>query len=160
MSDGVQDTPTITANGAAATVNDIRDEISQTVIEKGFRQDWDLAQWLEDRLDAEPMANSWDLTSDDLAKFRLIVEALRLNFIGMKLMLTVSELAEALSELRLYGAEGLLDREDDGKFGTELADTHIRLFDLEQMLNVSSGDEILAKMAKNKRRPFMHGKKA
>ncbi len=70
--------------------------------------------------------------------------------IGEKLMLIVSELAEALEA----------DRQDDqALFNEELADVAIRLFDLCGFLHVDLEMEITRKMAINRERPKLHGKR-
>lgn len=103
-----------------------------------------------------------------------------LEEISNKLMLTVSELAEALEELR----DGQLDtyytleHEDGGVkfrmpipegeeircppakpegFGIELADAVIRIFDLAEHLGIDMGEMLMIKMNYNKSRPFRHG---
>lgn len=102
--------------------------------------------------------------------------------ISNKLMLTVSELAEALEELRegqphVYYS---LEHSDGGVkyrmpippgdevrcppakpegFGIELADAVIRIFDLAEHLGIDIGEMLQIKMQYNKSRPFRHGGK-
>ena len=102
--------------------------------------------------------------------------------ISNKLMLTVSELAEALEELRndqphIYYS---LEHEDNGVkfrmplrpdeevrcppakpegFGIELADAVIRIFDLAEHMGIDMGEMLMIKMHFNKTRPFRHGGK-
>lgn len=71
------------------------------------------------------------------------------NAIATKLMLIVSELAEALEALR-HG--------DEDNFAEELADVAIRLGDLCGGLEIDLEAEIEKKMAKNKSREYKHGK--
>lgn len=69
--------------------------------------------------------------------------------IGEALMLIVTELAEAMEAYRI---------EDQENFKEELADTFIRLFDLCGGLKVDIAGEIAKKAARNKNRPYKHGK--
>ncbi|MDP2653896.1 MAG: MazG nucleotide pyrophosphohydrolase domain-containing protein [Candidatus Omnitrophota bacterium] len=69
--------------------------------------------------------------------------------IGEALMLIVTELAEAMEAHR---------HQDQANFKEELADTFIRLLDLCGGMNIDIEDEIAQKSAKNKKRPYMHGK--
>lgn len=71
------------------------------------------------------------------------------NAIGNRLMLIVSELAEAQEGLR---------HNDLANFREELADVAIRLGDLCGGLGIDLEAEILKKMEKNKTRPYKHGK--
>lgn len=80
-----------------------------------------------------------------------------------KLMLIVSELAEAAEELRkprwrdmtYYGTNG----KPEG-IAPELADAMIRLFDLAEWLEISLIDSIIEKDAYNRTREHLHGKLA
>jgi len=69
--------------------------------------------------------------------------------ISSKLMLIVSELAEALEALR---------NGDDDNFAEELADVAIRLGDLCGGLCINLEREIIKKMEKNRKRGYKHGK--
>lgn len=69
--------------------------------------------------------------------------------ISTKLMLIVSEVSEAVEELRKGG----------DKLPEELADVAIRLFDLCGFLGINLGREIEKKMIKNQTRDKKHGKK-
>lgn len=71
------------------------------------------------------------------------------NAIGNRLMLIVSEVAEAQDGLRYN---------DIANFKEELADVAIRLGDLCGGLDIDLEEEIKKKMAKNKDRPYLHGK--
>lgn len=71
------------------------------------------------------------------------------NCIGNRLMLIVSEVAEA--------QEGLRHNNMDN-FSEELADVAIRLADLCGGLEIDLESEIEKKMQKNKDRPYKHGK--
>lgn len=69
--------------------------------------------------------------------------------IGEALMLIVTELAEAMEGYR---------HQDQDNFKEELADAFIRLLDLCGGLNIDIEGEIAKKSAKNKNRPYKHGK--
>ena len=71
------------------------------------------------------------------------------NAIGNRLMLIVSEVAEAQEGLR-HG--------DYDNFAEELADVAIRLADLCGGLGIDLETEILKKMEVNKNRPYKHNK--
>lgn len=71
-------------------------------------------------------------------------------------MLIVSEVAEAMESLRDVGADGI--KVGEGNVGEELADTHIRLFALEQLLDIRPGQEVTKKMGINNDRPHKHGR--
>lgn len=66
------------------------------------------------------------------------------------LMLITTEVAEAAEEAR----NGTLE-----KFGTELADIAIRLFDMAYALEIDLGKAIIEKMYVNRIRPMLHGGK-
>ncbi len=68
---------------------------------------------------------------------------------GEALMLIVTELAEAMEAHRV---------QDHENFREEIADTFIRLFDLCGGLKIDIEGEISKKSAKNKNRPYKHGK--
>lgn len=72
------------------------------------------------------------------------------NVIPAKLMLVVTELAEAMEAFR-----------DDNKenFEEEIADTFIRLLDLCGAFDINIREEICKKMEKNVKRPYQHGRK-
>lgn len=76
-------------------------------------------------------------------------EAYKLNAIGNRLMLIVSELGEAQEALR---------HNDTDNFKEELADVAIRLADLCGGLGIDLEGEIIKKMAINEQRPYKHGK--
>ena len=68
-----------------------------------------------------------------------------------RLMLVVTEIAEA-GDAILAG--------DEKQLTIELADSHLRLFDIEAGWNLKSTEAMGAKMTYNATRPFMHGKRA
>jgi len=70
-------------------------------------------------------------------------------YISQFLMLIVGEASEAQEGLR---------KNDYENFKEELADIVIRTFDLAGGLDIDLESEILAKMSKNRERPYLHGK--
>lgn len=86
------------------------------------------------------------------------------DWILSRLMLKVSELAEACEEVRKPGFEP--DRiyyTDKGKpegYGIELADCVIRIMDTCEALGIDLQEMILEKHEYNKTRPYKHGKTA
>lgn len=79
--------------------------------------------------------------------------------IPTKLMLMVSELAEALEEYREGNLETyLLDGKPEG-FGVELADCVIRALDLSEFLGLDMEALVIQKHEYNKSRPYRHGGK-
>lgn len=71
------------------------------------------------------------------------------RIIGSSLMLTTSELGEALEELR-HG--------NDKEFAVELADAIIRICDLAGFIGIDLEQVAIDKMEYNKSRPYKHGK--
>lgn len=65
------------------------------------------------------------------------------------LMLVVSELGEAVEALR---------NQDRENFQEEITDAVIRLFDIAGGTGIHLSETIAAKMAKNEKRPWRHGK--
>lgn len=140
----------IKVNAVAALLNDLSEEIGTWSESKGFREDWILADELEEI--AEREIGLTHVEVDTLAK---AANALRINIIGTKLMLTVSELSEALETLRDHGMH-IMD--GDGNFGEELADAKIRIDDLAHLLRIPIGDEQIRKVDANVDRPYKHGR--
>jgi hypothetical protein len=86
--------------------------------------------------------------------------------VAEKLALIHSEVSEALEVLRkaksLEDLQKVWINPENGKvegFGSELADTHIRLFDLEDMLGLSADENMSMKMLYNEGREYKHGGK-
>lgn len=80
---------------------------------------------------------------------------------GTKLMLIVSELAEALEELRDEHAMQEIRFGPDGKpegFTVELADAIIRICDMCGGYNLPLARALLVKLKYNETRPYKHGK--
>jgi NTP pyrophosphatase (non-canonical NTP hydrolase) len=71
--------------------------------------------------------------------------------IGEKLMLIVTEIAEAMEEYRKKDFNIDL-------FAEELADTVIRICDLSGKMNIDLDSQVQKKMLKNIDRPYLHGK--
>lgn len=83
----------------------------------------------------------------------------RANTVLAKLMLIVTEAAEAAEDVREMTAGGV---EADGKpigFGSELADIVIRVADLAEAVGIDLEAVVEAKMGYNVTRPYMHGGK-
>jgi len=86
------------------------------------------------------------------------------DWILSRLMLKVSELAEAAEEVRKPGFESVrVYKSAGGKpegFGVELADCVIRIMDTCEFLGIDLEGMILLKHDYNKSRPYKHGKTA
>lgn len=88
--------------------------------------------------------------------------------IPQKLMLVVTELAEAMEEFRkpeFNPAHVYFNQDAQGEmkpegFGIELADAIIRLLHLAEHLQLDMNDLIAVKMTYNESRPYKHGKTA
>lgn len=105
---------------------------------KGFWEDWELAKSVK----VNAIANGY---TGEEPQFNWAIN----NALGNRLLLIVSELAEAQDALR---------HNDWDNFKEELADVAIRLFDLCGGLEINLEWEIAKKMEKNKNRPYKHGK--
>lgn len=66
----------------------------------------------------------------------------------MKLLLVHSEISEATEDYR---------HDNRAHFAEEIADCFIRLMDITDALGIDIEAEIIAKMEKNKARPYQHG---
>lgn len=81
--------------------------------------------------------------------------------VDQKLMLIVTEVAEAHEELRSGHEPNEVYYRDDGKpegFAMELVDVIIRTLDLAAALNIDIGDALETKQAFNSTRPYKHGR--
>lgn len=133
------------------TIDSIAAQCGTIEQSKGFRKDWELAAELERIAD-----KGVGIPSDYQSVMREAADALRNNYVGMKIALTMSELGEAIETLRDHGVAGLMNGK--GNFGEEMADAHIRMWALEDTLNVHSGRQVTDKISKNRDRPMMHGR--
>jgi NTP pyrophosphatase (non-canonical NTP hydrolase) len=83
-------------------------------------------------------------------------------YLAMKLMLIVSEVGEAMEELRTHSVEPLRTLTYEGEkpvgFMSELADVVIRVGDLAEIVGGDLEDAVRVKMAYNKTRPHKHGR--
>jgi NTP pyrophosphatase (non-canonical NTP hydrolase) len=78
-----------------------------------------------------------------------------------KLMLVVTEVAEAMEDLRDGKPSVVSVLNEAGKpsgFPSELADAIIRLLDLARSLGIDISQEVALKMAYNETRPHKHGR--
>lgn len=151
----------IEVSTTAAVINDLSEEIGSINQDKGFREDWDMAGYLETvatALDMQQDGVDIDLDNEVADELRRAAAMLRTNVIGMKLALICSEVVgEALETLRDNGAAGILA--GDGNMGEELADAKVRIDDLAHMLRIPIGDAQVRKVAVNRERPHKHGRK-
>lgn len=106
-----------------------------------------------------------------------IYDKIESMFINQQILLTITELSEAVEYMRKHGVDltldpftelKLLEGEEKTKvfkekfkdtFQDEIADTFIRLFDLVGYLDIRIDDWIKAKLEYNRQRPYKHGKK-
>jgi len=110
-------------------INELVQQSHENAVNKGFWEDIDL-EWHK-------------------VAFKNPAVNIDTNAIGNRLMLIVSELAEAQEGLRHNNREN---------FKEELADVCIRVFDLCGGLDIDLEAEIIKKMKKNKDRPYKHNK--
>lgn len=136
-------------------VDRLQREIGKTNKDKGFREDWELADKLE-AYAASLVARAEDPVTVDFgdlpADLHRAARALRINIIGMKIALIHSEASEMLSDLRDSGNDVLL--------APEGVDILIRTLDLLDMHGEPAGAELVTKMRANKDRPHKHGRQA
>jgi hypothetical protein len=152
----------------AGVINAVAHGCWETSESHGFHDDWRTADWLEEL--ATYLEKEERFTTDDtnfpgadqsvstVDGLRAAAHTLRNNVLGMKLMLMVSELSEAMENIRDHGVAGIMAGE--GNFGEELADATIRINDTAGLIRSAIGDEIIQKMLVNEQRPYRHGKKA
>lgn len=138
---------------AAQSTNLLSTLIGEWAERKGFREDFEMARELE--LVADTLRDLKHISPERHERFHEIASVLRNNVAGTKLMLIVSELAEAMESLRDTGVDNIAN---GGNFGEELADAEIRIKDLSHLLSLDLGSEEVAKVAKNEDRPYKHGR--
>ena len=140
-------------------INEVRDAVHKTSTEKGFWKDYD------DAKDILPLGD--------------LISAVQRAFISQKIMLTVSELSEAMEAQRvnhradrlayekaLIGIEEgnelthkvLFEEYIKNSIEDELADALIRICDLAGKMGVDLDWHVQRKMEYNGARPYMHGK--
>lgn len=83
-------------------------------------------------------------------------EFIRTLWLSNRLMLCVSELAEALEAIR-QDPPNMSREPKSGGFGEELADACIRIFDLGESSGINVEQAIVDKMEFNSTRPQRHG---
>lgn len=140
-------------------VDNLVERCGKTEDSKGFRESWKLADQLEelaDRMIALPAGDeAIERIHPDATLLRNAAKELRNLYISSKLMLAVTELAEAMEALRDHGVENI----EDSNFDEELVDSHIRLFALANLLGYDNqGEAMLKKMGVNTNRPYMHNR--
>lgn len=110
---------------------------------------------MQSRCGAAAKANGWHEAYENMS------EEDKRDHIITKVMLIVSELAEAAEELRDGFAPDETYYSDGGKpegFAVELADAVIRAYGLAEMLGVDLDSLIEEKFSYNKTRGYKHGK--
>jgi hypothetical protein len=114
----------------------------------GFWEPWDDAQWLEEF--AVHLKNSAvGMATDNYNRILKIAKEHRVMLLATKLMLSVSELSEALEALR---------DENPVDFNEEVIDSLIRNFDLLQHVGAETTSILANKITKNSERPYKHGR--
>lgn len=137
-------------------IDELANQCGQVEERHGFREDWELAVKLEEMAN-HTVYEANGMPTDYQDTLRQAATALRNNYVGTKLMLIVSEMAEAMESLRDTGVDGAM--KGLGNMGEELADAHIRLWALEDLLQTNSGGEVVNKIEKNVTRPMKHGRR-
>ena len=140
----------------------LAEEIHKNSVEKGF--------W-KDHMDIDSIVVNHMDESGTAEYLRSVVDK---AFIAQKVMLIVSELAEAIEALRddkfvmPYMFDLVREKEFDSElfertiknsFEDELADVIIRLLDLSSHMKINIDEQIRLKMLYNKTRPHLHGRK-
>lgn len=120
--------------------------IVQDLVNRSHQNSYDHGFWDDQKLNAPGQ--------------QLLDPGLVQKTIPEKLMLIVSEAAEALEDYR--AGKMVETKRADGKpegFPSELADICIRVFDLAGAMDINLEQAIYNKMAHNATRPHKHGKK-
>lgn len=142
MADTTQNAPEILVTQEAAVINHVADICGEMEQEKGFREDAENSEYLRN------LSVRLNLALEERVKLDAIADRIDVLNNVTKLMLMVSELAEAMTELRKNGKH----------YGEELADTVIRIFANAHQNRVPLGDEIVKKIDKNSAREHKHGR--
>jgi len=143
VTDTVEHTVEILVTQEAAVVNHVVDVCGEMEQEKGFREDADNSAWLRE------LGPRLNLNLEDITRLEEIADRIDVLNNVTKLMLVVSELSEAMTELRKNGSK---------HYGEELADAVIRIFANAHQNHIALGDEIVKKVDKNRERPHKHGR--
>lgn len=157
----LSEVPELTPEGKAGVIDGLATQIGEWSQAKGFREDWEMADRLE-CIGTTILGNEPVFVEDNVELRKILNEAaqiIRNNVVGTKLMLMVSELAEALETLRDHGAQSIIEGRGEDNFMEELADAEIRIKDAAHMVGQSLGQAEMAKVEKNRDRPYKHGRK-
>lgn len=122
---------------------------------------WLALRWVVTQCHETARSKGWWDRYGQGAQADRVLHEFKSDIIASKLMLVVSELSEALEELRegrVVHWEHPEDKKPEG-FGVELADAVIRIFDLAGWLNIDLAELIKIKMEYNETRPYRHGGK-
>lgn len=142
----------------AEMITGLSNEIAEWAKTKGFHEDWEMADELEHLAYTVAMRDGpvWE---EELCK--KAAKALRTNIVGTSIALIHSEASEMLEELRNKGLDGIMAEIADGHsdFIEEAADVEIRTKHLAARLGADLGSAEMAKIEKNRGRPYKHGKK-
>lgn len=122
----------------------------------------EMSQW--DELDFSKLTSFEDLQRNvhQTSKEHGWWEGKNLEVVPTKLMLIVSEIAEALEEYRDGNTIAIYYDEESGKpegFGIELADAIIRIMDLAEWLGIDLAAAVVEKHEYNLTRSYKHGGK-
>jgi len=143
VADTIQNAPEILVTGEAAVINHVMDICGEMEQEKGFREDADNSAFLRQ------LGTRLNLHFDDIKRLEQIADRIDVLNNVAKLMLMVSELSEAMTDLRKNSGE---------HYGEELADAVIRIFANAHQNRIPLGDEIVKKVDKNREREHKHGR--
>lgn len=138
-------------------IQDFQKEVHQRNVEKGFydyKADLALAyEILHDRFVSDESFEALSRILIDYSKLQL----------ERKLLLVIGEIVEAHEELRaghspseIYYNPEKLDKPEG--FSVEIADAHIRLWDLEAAHGIDSEDSLTLKSRYNEGRAYKHGR--
>lgn len=133
--------------GTAAVLNDLADTIGEWADSKGFREDWEDADFLDAFADRISIADDPAYSGDLAERIHKIAKNHRRMANVTKLLLMVSEISESLEGMR-----------DGTNYGEELGDLVIRVFENANKNNIPIGDEIVNKVNKNYGREHKHGR--